>query len=486
MLTNLIVAVDLKWGISKLGSIPWKIKEDTNFFQDVTKRSYQLGKKNAMIMGRSTWKSLPDNGRGLFDRINIVVSGSMDDIELNTDNLTKSEAYLVKSLPEAMSLCTKLNPGKIFICGGSQIYKEALRTLNIDEIYLTKINADYDCDNIFPMNELILILPHYREHMNKSFAIKNTDINFIKYGKENLPNTNNEEQQYLDLLHSILVTGHFRQTRNSKTWSTFGKTLEFDLSKGFPILTTKRVFFRGIFEELLFFLRGDTDAKHLSDVGVKIWEANTTRKFLDSVGLVHYPAGTMGPMYGFQMKYFGAEYQGSAYDYTGQGVDQIAYCLNLLKTDPYSRRIMMTTYNPAQVGQGVLYPCHGISIIFNVDATHHLSCMMTQRSVDTACGLPFNISSYALLVHLFCEIINNDVNYLGPKFSPGRLTMILGDTHIYEDHYSDIIRQLLREPYQFPQLGFKRKVMDLVDFKFEDLELIGYQTYPILNFKMIA
>lgn len=475
MLINLIVAVDSNWGISKGGSIPWTIKEDRNFFLDTTKRTYLTGKKNAIIIGRKTWEALPH--RGFKDRITIVISNSITDI-------TEPDVYLVKSISDSIELCRAFDVGKVFICGGSQIYKEAITTLEISEIYLTKINENFNCDNLFPIDNLDL--GQYDKYINMFFMIDNIAVNFIKYSNRYLPIVNKEETQYLNLLHTILSKGHFRQTRNSQTWSTFGKTLEFDLGLGFPILTTKKVFFRGVFEELLFFLKGDTNANHLSDAGVKIWEPNTTREFLDMVGLEKYPVGDMGPMYGYQLRNFNAKYQGPDHDYTNQGVDQVAYCLNLLKTDPYNRRILMTTFNPAQVTEGVLWPCHGISILFNVEENHRLSCMMTQRSVDTACGLPFNIVSYALLVHLFCEVINNDPDYSGLKFTPGRLIMNLGDTHIYKDHYSDIIRQVLREPYEFPQLQFNKKVTDLADFKFEDINLVGYQSYPTIGFKMVA
>lgn len=493
--TNLIVAVDSNWGISKQNTIPWRIKEDSTFFQDVTKRIYEGNKRNVVIMGRNTWKALPDSFRGLKDRINIVVSSSMKEEELVNDNVTKSETYLVKSLTESMELSIKLNPGRIFIGGGSSIYKEALEKLNIDEIYLSKVNGRYNCDNIFPHNSLNSIISQYKEYFNKTFTVtdenvnKSVDVTFMKLYKDNLPshfNVNNEEQQYLDLLENIIKTGHFRQTRNSKTWSKFAKNLEFDLSNGFPILTTKKVFFRGVFEELLFFLKGDTNAKHLSDKGIKIWEPNTTREFLDSVELKHYEVGDMGPMYGFNWSHFGTQYNGMNANYDGAGFNQLEYCLNLLKNDPFSRRILMTTYNPAVAKEGCLYPCHGVSILFNVENGHRLSCMMTQRSADTFLGVPFNISSYAMLICLLCEVINNDGNYKGPKFTPGRLIMNLGDVHIYEDHYSQVIRQILREPYNFPQLIFKRKVTELTDFKFEDLELIDYECYPNIPAKMIA
>lgn len=209
-------------------------------------------------------------------------------------------------------------------------------------------------------------------------------------------------------------------------------------------------------------------------------------------------------MYGFQLQHFNAEYQGCNQDYNGKGFNQIEYCLELLKTDPHSRRILMTTYNPLQAKEGCLFPCHGISIIFNVnegfetkDGTENqdekgkqkfrkLSCMMTQRSVDSICGLQFNLTSYALLVHLICEVINNDPNYLGPKYRPGRLIMNLADTHIYEQHYEQAIRQILRDPHPFPKLKIKRKVQKLNFFQAEDFELIGYKYEPYIPVKMVA
>lgn len=141
---------------------------------------------------------------------------------------------------------------------------------------------------------------------------------------------------------------------------------------------------------------------------------------------------------------------------------------------------------PIQASQGVLFPCHGLTILFNVEEGHRLSCMMTQRSADYICGVPFNIASYALLIHMMCEVLNNDETYSGPKFSPGRLIMNLGDTHVYEEHLTAARRQLLREPYVFPQLSFKRKLTSLTDVTFDDIVLSNYTSYPVLPVKMIA
>ena len=494
--TNLIVAVDSNWGISKHGEIPWRLKEDSNFFNDVTKRQYEKNKLNAVIMGKNTWKSLPDTFRGLKDRISIIVSSSMSDDEMNKDNINKSESYIVNSLAEGVELCNKLNLGKVFIGGGSSIYKEALELIDIDEIYLTQIKGNFDCDNKFPINILNPIFHEYKKHSEKTFDI--TDLNtknivtttFTKLYKGNLPKhlgVNNEEQQYLDLLEDIIKNGHFRQTRNSKTWSKFGKTLIFDLSKGFPILTSKKMFFRGAFEELMFFLRGDTNTNHLSEIGVKIWDANTSREFLDSVGLKHYEEGDMGPMYSFNFLHYGFPYHGMNYNYaSSDGFNQIEYCLNLLKKDPFSRRILLTSFNPATASEGCLYPCHSFIMNWHVEENHKLSLSCYNRSQDLFLGNPINIISHCMLLYVFIEVINNDPNYNGPKFTLGRLIMNLGDVHIYENHYEQCIRQILREPMVFPKLNFKRKVNELADFKFDDLELIDYNCYPTITAKMIA
>lgn len=496
---DLIVATDSQWGIAKNGNIPWLIKEDLNFFQDVTKANYDNDKKNIIIMGKNTWKSLNENVRALNNRVNIIISSTMTNDELDTDNKTGEEAYLCKNIDLAIDLCYNISHGynRIFICGGSQIYKEMLQRNLLDNIYLTKIDHDYNCDIFFPHNDLLTIFDinelHFKQ-LDETFVVKdkandiNVKVNFTKIvlKPNNKKNINLEEHQYLNMLKTILSNGQYVNTRNGNTWSTFGQRLEFDLELGFPLLTTKKIFFRGIFEELLFFLKGDTNAKHLVDKGINIWTPNTTREFLDSVNLTSYEEYDMGPMYGFQWLHFNAEYKGMNYDYTNLGVNQIKYCVDLIKKDPHSRRIMMTTYNPEQAKEGCLYPCHGTMINWYVDSNNRLSCMMTQRSADSICGIPFNIGSYALLVHMFCEIINNDVEYAGPILTVGKLIISLADTHIYEDHYEQTIRFILREPYAFPQLKFTRKVCELTDFKFEDVELVDYVCYPNVPTKMVA
>jgi dihydrofolate reductase / thymidylate synthase len=494
---NLIVAVDSRWGIAKNGRIPWDIKEDKNFFTDVTKRIYGENKMNAMILGKNSWKEITPNYRGLKDRINVVVSSTMTQEELILDNETKTPSYLCSTFDHALQLCQKLDCGKIFICGGVNIYKEAMDKKILDEIYLTKIDHDYETDAIFPYQEYETYKSDFQNILTKQFTVqdhltkKNVKISFEKYLKKDQDIfKNKEEEQYLDLLDHILKKGHYRQTRNGYTYSVFAKHMEFDLNLGFPLLTTKRVSLQNIFHELIFFLKGESDSHLLSQMGVKIWDANTSREFLDSVGLNHYEEGGMGNLYGFNWRHFGYDYQGKTHDYTHKGFDQINYVLDTLKKDPFSRRIMMTTFDPSRVKQGPLWPCHSIVLQFHVEPNetgeYKLNVSHYQRSGDIGCGIPYNITSACILCFLLCEVINNDDQYHGPKFIPGKLVHTIGDVHIYDAHKEQIVRQILREPYSFPQLKFKRKVTNLIDFKFDDLELINYISYPNILMKMIA
>lgn len=479
MNVSLIVAIDKKGGISKNGQIPFSIKEDQLFFQDVTKRNYGKN-KNAVIMGKNTYLAMD---KPLPDRVNIVVSSTLVD----------DRVVVVRSLSKAIDEAKKLEVGHIFICGGKAIYEEAFKFVTC--VYVTYIDHDFECDNC------IEVPTKYHVHKNYTFDLVDSKtglvhvVNFNKMYYNVFPEhwiENKEEAQYLGLLEEILNEGDFRKTRNGNTWSLFSKRMEFDLSKGFPALTTKRIYAKGVFEELAFFLRADTNANHLAEKGVHIWDKNTTREFIDSVGLKYidgnmkgepYLEGDMGPMYFYQLFHYNEPYKGCNADYTGQGFNQIEYCLDLLKNDPHSRRIIMTTYNPSQAMQGVLFPCHSLMVQFYVEKGNKLSANWYNRSTDSLLGLPFNIYMAALLIIFFCEVLNNRD---GMNYIPGRLVINCGDIHIYEEHREQCIRQILRDSYDFPQLKIKRKVDSLVDFKFEDIEIENYSCYPGIKAEMVA
>jgi thymidylate synthase len=198
-------------------------------------------------------------------------------------------------------------------------------------------------------------------------------------------------------------------------------------------------------------------------------------------------------MYGFQWLHFNAQYHGMNHNYTDKGFNQLEYILNELKMNPTSRRIIMTTYNPAQAKQGVLFPCHGIGIIFNAEKdvldmnenTYYLNCMQLQRSCDYFLGVPFNIASYSLLVYMICEVLNNDIT-CKYKYKPGELTMSLGDYHLYNSHIEEAARQVVRSPNDFPSLHFNKKIYNLEDFKLEDIEIKNYNPGVEIKAKMVS
>lgn len=300
------------------------------------------------------------------------------------------------------------------------------------------------------------------------------------------------ENQYLDMLTKIVNEGHYRPTRNANTYSIFGHQLVFNLADGFPLLTTKRMFWRGVFEELKFFMLGQTDTKILEAKGVNIWKGNSSREFLDSVGLTEYEPGDIGPLYGFQWRHFGAKYTGANSDYTSQGVDQLAQIIDLLVHDRFTRRAVMTTFHTDQMTQSPLPPCHGLTVQFGVESNNQLCCQMYQRSCDAFLGCPFNIASYALLVHIVCAIANQQIQINMPDLQPlvpGKLTMVFGDCHVYETHKTAVIQQTNRTATPFPHLTISkcpRSITDLADLQFTDLLLTNYNPHPSIKADMIA
>lgn len=292
---------------------------------------------------------------------------------------------------------------------------------------------------------------------------------------------NPEEQAYLDLLQNILDKGEFRPDRTGTgTYSLFAPPqLRFDLSNGaFPLLTTKKVFMKGILHELLWFIHGSTDAKLLSEKGVKIWEGNGSREYLDSLGLTNRREGDLGPVYGFQWRHFGAKYKDCVSDYSGQGYDQLANIIHTLKTNPYDRRIIMSAWNPPAFKEMALPPCHVFCqfyVSFPKSAKPRLSCQMYQRSCDMGLGVPFNIASYALLTYMIAMVVDME---------PGEFIHVMGDAHVYSNHVDALKEQLQRTPRKFPKLVIKRQVTDIDDFKYEDFEVVDYEPYGPIKMKM--
>ena len=282
------------------------------------------------------------------------------------------------------------------------------------------------------------------------------------------------EHQYLDLVREILETGIERGDRTGTgTRSLFGKQMRFDLRESFPLLTTKRVFWRGVAEELLWFIEGCTDGRKLSEKGVHIWDGNGSREYLDKVGLTDRAEGDLGPVYGFQWRHFGAQYVDRDSDYTGQGFDQLADVIDKIKNNPSDRRIIMSAWNPAALHEMALPPCHMFCQFFV--ANGEVSCLMYQRSCDMGLGVPFNIASYALLTRLIAQVCG---------LKAGDFIHILGDAHVYLNHIDPLKEQLLREPRDFPTLTINPDVTDIDGFKMADFEISGYAPHKKIEMKM--
>jgi thymidylate synthase/dihydrofolate reductase len=446
-MTQVIVAMNEKGGIGYQNRLPWECKKDLALFRQKT-----LGK--TIVVGRKTAQylpKLPERKIICITRSNTLdITGWNNDVDLlyNLDDLVLTD--------------------DIIIAGGSQIYASAFQSRSIvQKVYLSIIKGEHKCDSYFKL-----------EWLDNFVIIEKTD--FDDFSHYVLLRTSNGEQEYLKLLKEIMLDGDRRITRNGETISMFKNDMKFDLRNGFPLLTTKKMFLRGILEEFLFFLRGHTDSSVLSEKGVRIWEQNTSKEFILSVGLP-YSKGVMGPMYGYQWRFFNSPYTLDDHGYPivkQGGIDQLAEIVNLIKTDPNSRRILMTSYNPEQAKMGVLYPCHSITIQFYVK-DDFLDMFCYNRSQDAFLGVPFNIASSSLLLmviaKLTCKI---------PRF----FYMTMGDCHIYSKHIEQVSAQLNRIPYSFPSLLIPEisTIDDIIKLNSKDFILTNYKYHPAIHAEMVA
>jgi thymidylate synthase len=299
----------------------------------------------------------------------------------------------------------------------------------------------------------------------------------IREGETETKSVPHEETQYLECIRRHLLRGVYRPDRTGTgILSLFtGTQFHFDISRHFPLLTTKKVFFRGVAEELFFFLSGQTDVRHLQEKKVHIWDGNSSREYLDSIGQSHRQVGDLGKFYGFQWRHWGADYVDCHTDYRGRGVDQIQTIVDQIRNDPYSRRILLSAWNPADLRQTVLPPCHVLYQFYVDPVDKTLSVHMYQRSADLFLGVPFNLASTALLTYLLARTCD---------LRPGRMTVTLGDSHLYINHLEQASQQLSRQPYRFPSLEIRHKRSRLEDYQYDDLVLTGYQCHSTLAGKM--
>jgi dihydrofolate reductase/thymidylate synthase len=463
------------------------LAEDMRHFAQITTNTQSPDRRNAVVMGRRTWQSIPAARRPLAQRLNIVVSSTL---ETPAAPGAAEPVLVCSSVGAALTdpAVVSAAPETIFVIGGLRILQEclAVAAVRCRYLYLTLVHQTFPADVHLPMDYFLSFFgvaadpsPGPRTctdaQCGVSFTLRRFRAASFQRSWRSLLREPHEEYQYLDLVRAIIETGSERRDRTGVgTRALFGQQLRFSLRDGrFPLLTTKRTFFRGVAEELLWFIAGSTNAKQLAAKGVHIWDANGSRAFLDGRGLTEREEGDLGPVYGFQWRHFGAAYENMHTDYHGRGYDQLAECIRLLRHQPTDRRILMSAWNPPDLSKMALPPCHMFCQFFV--AQGELSCLMYQRSADMGLGVPFNIASYALLTHLVAHVC---------QLRPGELVHVLGDTHVYLNHIEPLREQLTRTPFPFPTLSLDPAITEIDDFRFEHLTLHDYRCHPTIKMEM--
>jgi thymidylate synthase len=440
---DVILCVDKNNGIGLNSRMPWNCPEEMAEFKKTTDGS-------VLIMGRKTVQYLPKLER----RTIVCISRDLNEEAVKN---YKNKVILKDSIKSALDFARERYPNKkVFVAGGGAIYELVFTEFvnSIDTIHLSIMKKEYLCDTHVKIPSTFIIDSHEEHDEFSSYKM-------IK--------GSTDESQYISLLKTILSQGKYRETRNAMTCSSFVHHMKFDLTKGFPLLTTKKMFWKGIVEELLFFLRGDTNSKLLEEKGINIWKGNTSRKFLDSHGFSSREEGEMGPMYGYQWRRFNGD----------EKTDQLSALLETLRADPSSRRALMTDFNPLQARDGVLYPCHSIILQFYVDG-EYLDMFCYNRSSDIFLGLPFNIASSSLLLSIIAKAC---------KLTPRYFNLTLGDAHIYKDHLKQVHEQMERRMFVLPELEIVPdiySVTDIEELRLEDFVLNSYKCHPPIKAEMIA
>lgn len=461
--------------IGRGGETPWHNKKDLKWFKDTTTG-------NVVIMGRKTFEAI---GHPLPNRINIVVSSRED---LWTEN---SNFRVCKTLESAIEFAKTFDK-EIFIIGGAMLYEYALKHKLADRVLIDmlaeKVN---DADSYFPS---IITDPEWEE-VGRPVEIEPGKAYATEYVRARGKN-NHVDDQYLNLVDRIIKEGAEKDTRAGKTRSIFGVQMRFNLKEGLPMLTTKKMFAKGVIHELLWFLKGDTNIKYLVENGVHIWDDDAYRYLLQTICkkpgagdamdkeeflrrvLVGdawyffaenpYRFGDLGPVYGKQWRNFG-------------GVDQVKEVIEKLRNNPDDRRIMISAWNVGEIKDMALPPCHYCCQFYTKklpDGSRELSCMWNQRSVDTLLGLPFNILSYAILTHIIAHCVGMEV---------GELIFNGGDVHVYENQIEEYERsQKNNNPhmYALPTLKLNPEKKDIDDFKYEDVKIESYESYPKISYPL--
>ncbi|KAL2498392.1 Bifunctional dihydrofolate reductase-thymidylate synthase 1 [Abeliophyllum distichum] len=520
---QVVVAATRDMGIGKDGKFPWKLPSDLIFFKEITMTTSDPEKKNAVIMGRKTWESIPPQFQPLPGRLNVILTRSGSLVMATAENV-----ITCGSIPSALKLLAEppynILIEKVFMIGGGQILGEALNAPECDAIHMTEIESHMECDTFIPPIDLSVYQPWYSSAPEVENNIRYCFVTFVRLktstgGPNSIPEVRcngsildfkkfkvlnftflpkiifekHEEFLYLKLVQDIISNGNDKGDRTGTgTLSKFGCQMRFNLRKSFPLLTTKFLkptlvidacygswcscCTEGFFgEELLKSFCGllvDQPMlrfykKKTFIYGTEMHPGNTL------TGLADREDGDLGPVYGFQWRHFGARYTNMHADYTGQGFDQLLDAIDKIKNKPDDRRIILSAWNPSDLKLMALPPCHMFAQFYV--ANGELSCQMYQRSADMGLGVPFNIASYALLTCMIAHVCG---------LVPGDLIHVIGDAHVYKTHISPLQEQLKKIPKPFPILKINPQTKDIDSFMAADFELINYEPHQKLEMKL--
>jgi len=508
MSVNIIVALgnyltEKGWPIGKDGKLPWHNSADLKWFKETT-----MG--HPVIMGRKTWESI---GKPLEGRINIIV----------TKDAKGCDIYKATSIEDAIKMAKSLsNDNDVFIIGGASIYDYALDHNLVNKIYIDFLAEEVpDADAFFPD---VITDVNWTE-VNGPIEVEKGKAYAFEFSRLNGKN-NHVDEQYLNLVNEIIEHGEEKDTRAGKTHSLFSRQMRFNLKEGLPMLTTKKVFSKGVIHELLWFLKGDTNIKYLVDNGVHIWDDDAYRYYLELMQLnlnhnkkalakedflthlgeslflktkhddtyTKYCYGDLNHVYGYQWTKWG-------------GHNQIQEVIDTLKTNPDDRRMIVSAWNVEDIPDMALPPCHFCCQFYTKKmtledrhrkmyemiphlATHtlmtheeydkigvpsrKLSCCFHMRSNDLGSGTSFNWLSYAILTHMIAQCVNMDVD---------ELIYEVGDAHIYDNHIEPLKEQLKRNPhmYALPKLELNPEIKNINDFTYDDIKIVGYESYPAIK-----
>lgn len=507
MQCTLILTVDEKGGLSRDGIVPWKIPsellKETNY--------------GVVILGRKTFENstaagLSKPGGSLIDFSEVDNRKLM---VLGSDSLFKSTEIVKERLTPDPSKPHEIRE-KVYLVGSPSTANTFIRNGDITRIILTVMKGDFNCTAWLSgeMQSIFRLLPQDPEDTTNPVetvdrdsteevkavtnefegkwgaVVKNRTADFTTYIC--LPR-NQTESQIQRLILGILDTHstedpnsltEFNQDRTQiGTLSQFGAQMTFDLTRNtYPLMTLRKSFFKGIFQELMWFLRGQTNSKILEEQKITIWQKNSSRAYLDSIGLSHLEEGDCGPIYGHQWRHWGAEYINCQTDYSNQGKDQIAWLISEIKKNPTSRRLILSGWNVSDLDEMALPPCHTL-YQFSVRKSSSssgrgmLSCHLYQRSSDLLLAGHWNISSASLLTILLASVCG---------LVPEKLVVSYGDVHIYRNHLHEVQTHLTRVPLTYPKLFINVKRDKLEDYQFSDLSLEEYYAHPSIPLEMNA